>query len=301
MMAEVLPEDGTLAGHDFVVIGSGFATLAFIDQTLALNAKASILCLERGSEDATGYLERLQRAKGDGDERTKRVSEIEPSDCPWQLTNLTTSSTRLNRCAGMCFLLGGRSNYWHGWCMQPKPMEMSHFPPWMLRAVEGPDFWTGAKDLLGVRSIKTLHEIFFADLQRAIDERLDRLVRDRPSLTYCEVAHFAHADRVSGRFARFSVADRLLALSADVWVNRAVFRLGFDELQHRVKSIETSRGTIHLSNPNVRVILCSGVRFLARRILDGTYVLLGDTKCNDTVKFIAPTAEQDWPSLQRTF
>jgi hypothetical protein len=155
-MEDPLGGDRVLEQYDYVVIGSGFTALAFIDETLRLCPDSKILCIERGDDNYAAHYERLLQHSRRRPGHSRAVPDVVPDQCSWHLSFTTSSSEELNTCAGTCFLFGGRSNYWYGWCMKPTLKQMRGYPAVMTEATADPDFWTRASELLGMISIDQL-------------------------------------------------------------------------------------------------------------------------------------------------
>lgn len=108
---------GCRTEYDHVVVGSGFTALAYIEEMLHLQSTCKILCIERGNGDFHSHYERLARLAQEQGQSRARFPNVAPDEFPLMLSRTMTSSDELADCAGMAFLLGGRSRYWYGWCM----------------------------------------------------------------------------------------------------------------------------------------------------------------------------------------
>lgn len=251
------------------VIGSGLAAYAFIERILHLDPKARILCLERGDSDVQTYQEQLVRLERRARPNRSRLADVNPDDRSWEETRATRSSSQLTVCAGACFVLGGRSNYWHGWCKQPAPWQMRGFSPSMLAAAENPEFWSNAERLLQTRSLDTMDEIVHEDMQSIVDERLTQAKIDIPSIIDLHPALFAQGDSSNNGFSRFSASDALLRLQAsvrhsgaqclDIQTQCEVSRMVVDTLNGHVISLQTNRGMVKIERQRASVVLCAGV------------------------------------------
>lgn len=254
--------------YSYIVIGSGLAALAFIDRTLRLDKRAQILCLEKGSDDVAAYHKQLVAQAESRHPTRSPWADVSPADRSWRLTDRTLASSELNECAGTCFVLGGRSNYWHGWCKQPEPWQMRDFPSFMLEAVKGPTFWDGAHGLLNTTPIEQLDDIHFCELQDVLDVRLVQALKVGKLRAELHPAVFAHGNGSSGRFSRFSVSEQLRTLQAkcrlgqtqrlDIWSDCDAKRLNIENPSRAVESLDTSKGKLRLA-PSASVILCAGV------------------------------------------
>lgn len=268
-MEGTILSDRVLENYDYIVIGSGFTALAFINETLRLRPQCRILCIERGDDGyASHYKELLQHAESKIG-HSMAIPDVIPGQCPWHITAATSSSEELNSCAGACFLLGGRSNYWYGWCMRPTPEQMRGFPALMIQATRDPQFWEMASKLLGVMNVKQLGPIYFDCLQCIIERRLDDLALQVPTFQGTRPACFASPVETGSGFLRCSVAEQLQRMATpsadygipalDILLNHTVTRLQHTIEDGSVDSISTHQGRLRLPEPETKVVLCAGV------------------------------------------
>ncbi|MEO8239760.1 MAG: GMC oxidoreductase [Flavobacterium sp.] len=108
---------------DFIIIGSGFCSLAFAERTLAKNPMSKILILERGPFFLPEHFQNLpipyQHVLGG-------LSET----FPWTLSSKTAQQPKGNIQFqhGMVPFFGGRSIMWSAWCPRPTQEEMQYWP-----------------------------------------------------------------------------------------------------------------------------------------------------------------------------
>ncbi|KAK4552909.1 hypothetical protein LTR86_010041 [Recurvomyces mirabilis] len=272
-----------LSDHDYIVVGSGFTALAFIDEMMSVQPKANVLCIEAGNDDYQTHYKGLLRATTTNDKVTVAQPDVAPGNFPWQLSHATRCSTSLNACAGACHLLGGRSNYWYGWCLRPEPEQMRDFPDSMVEASKQPIFWHRAQSLLNVYSIQAVVSEASQELQAGLDSALDNVQSAVPSILNCTPALFAKGFTARGVLSRYRVIDRLRRLtspakagSMELLLQRKVLKLRCGSGDNHARLIETDQGDIHLTNADTKVILCAGT-IPNTTILFRSFPVLGQT------------------------
>lgn len=108
---------------DFIIIGSGFCSLAFAERTLAQNPMSKILIVERGPFFLPEHFQNLpipyQHVLGG-------LSET----FPWTLSSKTALQPpgNIQFQHGMIPFFGGRSIMWSAWCPRPTQEEMQYWP-----------------------------------------------------------------------------------------------------------------------------------------------------------------------------
>ena len=167
----------TQANYDYVVIGSSFCALAFVNRVLENNPKAKIMIIERGTYYHPEHFQNLPPAF---------VTTVGDSGktCPWSITKEMHEGQYVKFMQGMNSFFGGRSIFWSGWCPKPEDDEMSGWPAEMRKAIH--DYFPAAKELLRVvpaDQISTEKDSIFGTLQRVVQERLDDLPRKIPAFT----------------------------------------------------------------------------------------------------------------------
>lgn len=254
------------SNHDYVVVGSGFTALAFIDELLSLEPKARILCIEAGDDNYDSHCQRLFLSSTSDSVLDSSRPDVVPNDFPWQLSNTTTSSASLKACAGTCHLLGGRSNYWYGWCMRPKPQQLSGFPESMLEASRRASFWARADTLLDVLGVQSFAGDASHELQTALDIASCHVEGAVPSIMDVKTALFANGHSGRNSLSRYQTGRRLqqLAFTAvdkglQIVSGQKVLALSCADDGNHVDFVNTDRGAVHLAEPGVKIILCTGV------------------------------------------
>jgi len=115
--------------YDFIVVGSGFCALAFVERTLAHHPAKRILVLERGPFFLPEHFQNLplpyQQTLGG-------LSET----FPWTLSARTAGQGpgKIGWQHGMVPFFGGRSILWSAWCPRPLKDEMRDWSPAVVAA-----------------------------------------------------------------------------------------------------------------------------------------------------------------------
>lgn len=128
---------------DFIIIGSGFCSLAFAERILTKNPFSKILILERGPFFLPEHFQNLpipyQHTLGG-------LSET----FPWTLSSKTAnqSAGNIQFQHGMIPFFGGRSIMWSAWCPRPTIEEMEYWPKETIRAAHA--HFESAERLLNV-------------------------------------------------------------------------------------------------------------------------------------------------------
>ena len=257
--------DRVLNEYDFVTVGSGFTALAFIDEILRLCPGSRVLCIEGGNDNSAAHYQGLLQDSRVRYGHLNAVPDVFPGQCPWHVSAATSSSEELDACAGTCLLLGGRSNYWYGWCMQPSLEQLRGYPAQLIEATKNSSFWRRAFELLRVTSVDQLGGIFFDNLQHIVERRLGDNMSHMPTVTDTRPAYFANANETGIGLARYSVADQLSKIASissrplDILLSHSITRLACSNGANCVDTICTDKGHLTLSNPETKVILCAGV------------------------------------------
>ena len=168
------------ANFDFVVIGTGFCCLAFIERALKKDPDCRILVIERGRFFLPEHFQNLPLPFK---ETLGGLSET----FPWTLSSITASGKggTVQWQHGMVPFFGGRSTLWSAWCPRPTPEEMDGWPQETIKAAQ--DYFGTAEKLLHVqkadkidaeRCPKTLQLIYgkrpvYGALQRRIQNLLE--------------------------------------------------------------------------------------------------------------------------------
>ncbi|KAF8600255.1 FAD/NAD(P)-binding domain-containing protein [Ceratobasidium sp. AG-I] len=195
---------------DFIVIGSGFTALAFIEETLKRDPNKKILCLERGDFWLPDHFQNLPIPF--------KFTLGGPSETfPFTLSKKTYTS-EVKFVHGSCPFFGGRSTFWSAWSPSPHRDLLRGWPESLITTTEKPEFFAKATKLLRVTSASKIGEPY-GKLQTQIDERLQKGVKDQkiPSAdqggTYpAPMAVSSIAQTSTIHFTKFSTPGPLLGL-----------------------------------------------------------------------------------------
>jgi hypothetical protein len=293
---------------DYIVVGSGFTALAFIQKALELDPCAKILCLERGGkyflfvpffkcsrlmlQSVTGFW--LPSHFQNLPIPFKMVLGGPSETFPWTLSRKTFETKELKFCHGSCPFFGGRSTFWSSWSPQPSLDLMRDFPKAMKETAKKQKFWKEAKELLNVTRANQINDGIFGSLQTAIDNILKDSVHKIPTADYAESAPLAVGRRSPTsilRFNKFSVPGPLLGIleqqrqlakankgaPLEITVDCAVKNMVKGDDDNFVRVIETSKGTLSWTGNKTKIILCAGA------IPNATMLLNSFESCRDTV------------------
>ncbi|KAJ4141802.1 hypothetical protein NW768_001020 [Fusarium equiseti] len=274
---------------DYIVVGSGFTALAFIQKTLELNPCAKILCLERGGFWLPSHFQNLPIP-------FKMVLGGPSETFPWTLSRKTFETEELKFLHGSCPFFGGRSTFWSAWSPQPTPDLMRDFPESMIKTAEKEGFWEGAKKLLNVTTANQIQDGIFGSLQTAIDNILEHSVKNISTAVTAESAPLAvgrQSPSSTLRFNKFSVPGPLLGIlekqrqraksnaneasPLEIMVDCTVKNMIKGDDDNFVRVVETSKGALSWTGNKTRIILCTGA------IANATILLNSFESCRDTV------------------
>ncbi|RPA97982.1 FAD/NAD(P)-binding domain-containing protein [Choiromyces venosus 120613-1] len=266
---------------DYIVVGSSFMALSFVEQIYMLNPHAKILILERGDYWLPSHFQNLPLP-------FKPVLGGRSETFPWRLSEETfqaaeIDSLKFNYLHGYCPFFGGRSTVWSSWCPRP-PIELFRgYPETLINALSVDQNWKDAKELLGVIPAHDIQDGVFDKMQNDIDKRMEAIANEGikkhiPSADYSESAGLAVAPRfrrTTLRHNKFSVPGPLLRVlegqrlktrkdatgrrqghPLEIALNCVVQRLGTP--RRGVRSIETSRGALSFTGDKTKIILCAG-------------------------------------------
>ncbi|WP_428305216.1 HAD family acid phosphatase [Lacipirellula sp.] len=262
---------------DYVVVGSGFCALAFVERTLEHEPGARILVLERGPFFLPEHFQNLplpyQQTLGG-------LSET----FPWTLSAKTAQQPagKISWQHGMVPFFGGRSILWSAWCPRPTDDEMAGWSLNMISAARRN--FEDAERLLNVVSADKIDEglddagiamaarrrPIYGTMQRALQAQVAAKLQDVGSATRSMAAPIAVGAGVQEDldFAKFSTPAPLLDLAmkqarlaetgegsplrvvCNVRVERIVQEDGV------ATALKTSRGVVNLRD--ARVILAMG-------------------------------------------
>lgn len=257
---------------DYVVIGSGFCALAFVERTLALDPNARILVLERGPFFLPEHFQNLplpfQQTLGGLSETfpwtlSARTHARPDGDIKWQ--------------HGMVPFFGGRSTLWSSWCPRPTRDEMAFWPEAVVEAAER--HFESAERLLNVVPADEIDAGFHPETRKHVassrpvygvmQERLQAMLADNlpkvASATRSMPAPMAvgAGAREGLDFAKFSTPGALLELVDRQAQAGAPLRIVANCTVSRIHqqdgvatALDTSRGVVNVSG--AKVILAMG-------------------------------------------
>jgi len=200
---------------DYIVIGSGFCALGFVERTLKHNPHARILILERGPFFLPEHFQNLplpyQQTLGG-------LSET----FPWTLSAKTHNARYIKWQHGMVPFFGGRSIMWSSWCPRPTPEEMAGWPKETIDAAHR--YFESAETLMNVISAADLDKgskappcgsrPIFGAMQAELTKRLEQGLGEIPSATRVMAAPLAvnapHLEYVD--FLKYSTPGPLLEI-----------------------------------------------------------------------------------------
>lgn len=257
---------------DYIVIGSGFCALAFVERTLSLDPNARILVVERGPFFLPEHFQNLpvpfQQTLGG-------LSET----FPWTLSARTHNQPKgdIQWQHGMVPFFGGRSTLWSSWCPRPTRDEMAFWPEAVIEAAER--HFESAERLLNVIPADEIDAGFHPETRKHIagsrpvygvmQERLQAMLADNlpkvPSATRSMPAPMAVGAGVREGldFAKFSTPAALLELvdrqsqagsPLRIVANCTVTRI--HQQDGVATALETSRGVVNVGG--AKVILAMG-------------------------------------------
>ena len=130
---------------DYVVIGSSYCALGFIDRISKNNPNAKILVLERGPYFSSDHFQNLRLPP-------THISSLHDlaERFPWNITTKTREGKYIKWQHGLNFCFGGRSIFWSGWCPEPIKEEMEGWPPSVKETIS--TYYPEAKKLMGIKS-----------------------------------------------------------------------------------------------------------------------------------------------------
>ncbi len=256
---------------DYIVIGSGFCALAFIDQVYRNAPHARVLVLERGPFFLPEHFQNLPLPYAGV---LGGLSET----FPWTLSMRTHEAPYIKWQHGMVPFFGGRSILWSAWCPRPTPEEMQGWPEEVIAAAHA--YFPEAERLLNVIPASAIDRRrspddgnprpIYGELQQRITALLESglgkvssLTRTLPAPLAAGAAELSNVD-----FAKFSTPGQLLML-ADRQAQLAAagqgapLRIATECIVGRIlqqgsrpTALETSRGIVNVGG--AKVVLAMG-------------------------------------------
>ncbi|WP_460422621.1 GMC oxidoreductase [Pseudomonas sp. ZL2] len=262
---------------DFIIIGTGFCSLAFAERILSSNPKARILMVERGPFFLPEHFQNLpipyQKTLGGFSETfpwtlSARTANQPPGNIGWQ--------------HGMVPFFGGRSIMWSAWCPRPTKDEMAFWPEQTIAAAEAR--FESAERLLNVipadkidtqldpqvRAHVTEQRPVYGTLQLELQNMLEHNIGKIDSATrWLPAPLAAAAERAGGvDFAKFSTPASIMELAgkqADLAAagTGSPLRIITECIVERIHqqdgvatALQTSRGVVNIGN--AKLILAMG-------------------------------------------
>ena len=133
---------------DYIVIGSGFGALGFVEKALSNNPWTRILIIER---DPFFLPQHFQNLPLPYQQTLGGLSET----FPWSLSNKTHHGRFIKWQHGMVPFFGGRSIMWSSWCPRPTRDEMQGWPDQTIEAAH--KYFDEAEKLLNVISANEIN------------------------------------------------------------------------------------------------------------------------------------------------
>ncbi|NET55687.1 MAG: GMC family oxidoreductase [Symploca sp. SIO2E6] len=170
---------------DYIVIGTGFCALAFIERILNQDANANILLIERGSFFLPEHVQNLPISY------QKLLVKQALKTFPWTLSPKVLNHNQYIKWQhGIIPFFGGGSTLWSAWCPEPTTGEMRGWPQATIKAAQ--DYFQTAKTLLNVIPANDEQTgKIFEHWQHQLTERLKQNLRKIKSATRVEPAHIA--------------------------------------------------------------------------------------------------------------
>ncbi|KAI6649657.1 hypothetical protein LOD99_6661 [Oopsacas minuta] len=254
---------------DYVIIGSSFCALAFVDQALKNNPNAKIMIIERGTYYHPEHFQNLpppfvMPMNGIGE------------TFPWRISKETHEGQYIKWQYGMSNFFGGRSTFWSGWCPEPTDEEMEEWPKETKKVVH--KYFPVVKQLLNVipadqiskteQGKDTIYGALQSDIQESlkdISSKISTITRWMPAPLAVEAHMYRNIN-----FKKFSVPGPLLSklYSLSVGQEKAsikdstmkiVINCVVKMIHHKEGKavvLETSKGDFVLGN--AKVILAMG-------------------------------------------
>lgn len=262
---------------DYIIIGTGFCSLAFAERMLAVRPETRILMIERGPFFLPEHFQNLPIPY---EHTLGGLSET----FPWTLSSETASQPagHINWQHGMVPFFGGRSIMWSAWCPRPTRDEMAFWPEETIAAAEA--HFASAEALLNVvpadridaaygpelRSFINRQRPTYGIMQTSLQEMLNEKIGLIDSATRWLPAPLAAGAGEAGGvdFAKFSTPAVIMELASKqadlaasgtgsplrIVTNCIVTRI--HEQAGVATALDTSRGMVNVGN--AKVILAMG-------------------------------------------
>ncbi|HEX2209162.1 MAG TPA: GMC oxidoreductase [Longimicrobium sp.] len=258
---------------DFIVIGSGFCALAFVQRALRNDPSTRILIIERGPFFLPEHFQNLplpfQQTLGG-------MSET----FPWTLSARTIGGDGYIKWQhGMVPFFGGRSTLWSAWCPRPTREEMEGWPEAVIDTAN--QYFESAEALLNVVSANDIDRDapvavrqpwrpVYGVLQHRLTERVQKHLREVDSATRAIPAPLAvGAPELHGMdFVKFAAPGPLLEVLSAAGARAragkgAPLRIVTDctvtrvlQQENRATALETTQGVVNIGD--ARLVLAMG-------------------------------------------
>ncbi|NER25161.1 MAG: GMC family oxidoreductase [Symploca sp. SIO1C2] len=170
---------------DYIVIGTGFCALGFIERVLKQDANARILLIEQGSFFLPEHVQNLPTPY------QKLLVKQALKAFPWTVSPQTLNHNQYIKWQhGIVPFFGGGSTIWSAWCPEPTTAEMRDWPPATIKAAQ--DYFQAAKNLLNVIPANDEQTgKIFEHWQEQLTQRLKQNLHKIKSATRIEPAQIA--------------------------------------------------------------------------------------------------------------
>lgn len=256
---------------DYIVVGTGFCALGFIERIYENQPHARILVLERGPFFLPEHFQNLPLPFS---QTLGGLSET----FPWTLSARTIGGGLIRWQHGMVPFFGGRSTLWSAWCPRPTVEEMVGWPSETITRAH--EYFASAEQLLNVVSASDLDRGPTAPpagtrpIFGVLQERLTEAVRDGleriPTATRAMAAPLAvGAPTLQGvDFDKFSTPGPLLSLvvrqrrramegkGAPLLIATNCTVLRALQQEGRATALETTRGIVNVGD--AQLVLAMG-------------------------------------------
>ncbi|UJR18156.1 hypothetical protein I4U23_005056 [Adineta vaga] len=233
---------------DYIVIGSSFCSLAFIQQTKKNNPKAKILVLEKGLKYLSKHHQHCPPCSS---------SPRDVESRPWTICSETTQNEFIKNLHGQIPFQGGRSTYWSGWCPTPSTKELTGWPE-KLKTQLQETYFDLARRFLGVimaneiQALDNENNSIYHTFQASLKQRLD-------SATNIEsINEVMHAPLAMGnnQLIKFSTVETLESMENVTIIHDCTV----EQILHngqRATALQTNQGIISLHNDSKLILAMS--------------------------------------------
>ena len=155
---------------DYVIIGSSFCALGFIDRIARNNPNAKILVLERGQYFHPEHFQNLPPAY---------MFSLRGSETfPWRITEATHEGKYIKWLHGSFNFFGGRSIFWSAWSPKPTDAEMEEWPKPVKETIH--KYFDEIESLMGVTPADEIFDTNGQSIYGTLQLSLQVMLRDTP-------------------------------------------------------------------------------------------------------------------------